>query len=141
VIEFTWVISSFIHALIKHEDFINYALISQFSSIIWSFPTSFQNSYPTIHISLPYLFYHNILRNPKLLTNTYQLFVLFDCVCIIVYVMLFCAIVGVKNYVLSREKWKDHILQKASDTHSYTYFYYALLIFSSMHDRWIFKCL
>jgi hypothetical protein len=38
-------------------------------------------------------------------------------------------------YVLLREE-KGFKLQKASDTHASTYFYYCISVFSSMHDRW-----
>jgi hypothetical protein len=47
----------------------------------------------------------------------------------------FCAIVCAKSYVISEKSEKIVFFKKARDTHSSTYFYYALVIFSSMHDR------
>jgi hypothetical protein len=103
----------------------------------WSFPTKLPNPYLTDHNSFCHVYSITISWIIQIVKQT-----LFNCLsCLIVfvwyvYVMLFCVIVCVKNYVLSWEKWKDRILQKGK---WHTYLLPILLcisVFSSMHDRW-----
>jgi hypothetical protein len=102
-----------IQALLKHKDFINYVL---FNPILSNHVDHSQLS-SQIHIlqsiiPLPYLSCYNISIHLKYWTNTFQLFVLFDCDCMVCLCYVILCYSCAKSYVLSWEKWKDRILQK-----------------------------
>ena len=131
VVNFTWVFLNPIHTLVKHKDHIHYILLSP---ILINYFDLFQLS-SQIHISwptilLPYLFYHNMLRNLKLLNKHFSLLVLFgyDCVCIV----CLCCVVMCYSFVrratclVERSEWSYS--SKRQVTHiSSTYFCYALV--------------
>jgi hypothetical protein len=130
----------FIHALIKHKDFINYILLSPIlSNHIDLSKLSSQIHILQSTILLPYLSYHDILINLKCWTNPFKLSVLFDFVWIVwcVYVVLFQCYSFVRRATCLVERSESSSTSKRQVPHiSSTHFYYCISVFSSMHDRW-----
>jgi hypothetical protein len=110
-----------IHILVKHKDYIHYFLLSPIPSHHYDlFQLSSQIHILQSTILLPYLSYYKYPKKSKRLNQPFSIVVLFDCVVLYVYVVLFmcyslygelCAkLREVKDLGLQKGKWHAYLL-------------------------------